>query len=280
VARGDPPRGHPGRLTVALARITLALLAANVRAQLQYRADFLVWVAVGMAFQLTGFFFLWALLTRFDSVGGWTLEEIAFLYGLRLLAHALTVFSLGGLQIIEWLVREGWFDQYLVRPLPPMLSVLTWWRPSSLGDLAGGVALLAVATRVAPIDLSPLAAAYLVLAILGAVLIEGGIRLGIAALSFRFVRVFGVLWFVDSLFNNFGNLPLRIFGGVVEFVLTFIIPVAFVAYLPASVLLGRTAELSVRPEVAYLAPAAGLIVLALGYLVWRHELPRYQSTGT
>jgi ABC-2 type transport system permease protein len=266
-------------VTVALARITLALLAANVRGQLQYRADFVIWVAVGLAFQLTGFFFLWALLTRFSSVGGWTIEEIAFLYGMRLFAHALTVFSFGGLQLMEWLVREGWFDQYLVRPMPPMLSVLTWWRPSSVGDLIGGGVLLVAASRVAPIDLSGSAALYLVLAILGAALIEAGIRIGIAALSFRFVRIFGVLWFVDSIFNNFGNLPLRIFGGIVEFVLTFVVPVAFVAYLPASVLLGRTSELSVRPEVAHFAPLVGIVVFALGYLVWRHELPRYQSTG-
>jgi ABC-2 type transport system permease protein len=264
---------------MALAGISIALFLAGIRRELQFRLNFVVWVFVGIAFQLTGFFFLWALLARFRSIAGWTLEEIAFLYGLRLLAHALVVFLFGGTQLMEFLIREGNFDRYLVRPVPALVLVLSWFRPSSIGDLAGGVVLFVVASRVAPIDLSPLAVAYLVLAVLGAILIEGGIRLAIAALAFRFLRTWGVLWFMDNLFNNFGNLPLRIFGGLVEFVLTFVVPVAFVAYVPASVVLGRTSELAILPGLAYVAPLVGVVVFGLAYLLWRHELPQYQSSG-
>jgi len=264
---------------MALARITLALFAAGVRGQLQYRMNFVIWAAVGIVFQLTGFFFLWALLARFRSIAGWSLEEIAFLYGLRLLGHALTVFFLGGTQLVDWLVREGAFDRYLVRPVPLLLMVVTWFRPSAVGDLLGGIVLFAAASRVVPLDLSLPAVAYLGLAVLGATLIEGGLRLAIAAMAFRFLQTHGILWFVDTIFNNFGNLPLRIFGSAVELLLTFVLPVAFVAYLPASVLLGRTSELTIQPAIAYAAPLVGVIVFGLAYLLWHHELPRYQSSG-
>ena len=190
------------------------------------------------------------------------------------------MFVFGGTQIVDWMVHEGDFDRSLVRPLPTLVTVLTWFRPSSIGDLVGGVVLLGAAVRVAPVDTSPLAIAYLALAVLGGMLLEAGIRLAFASMSFRFIRTSALLFFADSIFNNFGNLPLRIFGGAIETLLTFVLPVAFVAYVPASVVLRRSSELTVQPPVAYLAPLVGVVVFLAAALLWRHELPRYQSSGT
>lgn len=265
---------------MALARISLALLAAGLRRELQYRMNFVTWILVGLVYQLTGFVFIWVVLARFESVGGWTLGDVAFLYGLRLVGHALSVAVFGHIHGLEWLVREGAFDRVLVRPIPPLLHLVTNRLPvGAIGDLSGGLVLFIAASGMVDVSWSPLAFGYLALAVAGGALIEGGIRFGIASMSFRFLRTSGLLFFVDGIFNNFGPYPLRIFGGAIEFALTFGLPVAFVAYLPASVLLERTHELSVQPLVAYLAPLAGIVVMALAYAVWRHELPRYQSSG-
>jgi ABC-2 type transport system permease protein len=72
---------------------------------------------------------------------------------------------------------------------------------------------------------------------------------------------------------------LRIYGNVLRLALTLILPVAFVAYFPAAVLLDRTGELSVPPLVAYLAPLAGVLWFAAAYLIFLHELQHYQSAG-
>jgi ABC-2 type transport system permease protein len=61
--------------------------------------------------------------------------------------------------------------------------------------------------------------------------------------------------------------------------LTFALPIAFVAYLPATVLLGRTGELSIHPLFAYLAPLAGAIVFTLAARFWLSEIRHYQSSG-
>jgi len=100
-----------------------------------------------------------------------------------------------------------------------------------------------------------------------------------AALAFRLQRTNALLGFADGIFSNFGNLPLRIFGGAIEVLLTFVLPVAFVAYIPASVVLGHASELAVQPPVAYLAPLVGGLVFGAAWLLWRHELPLYQSSG-
>jgi ABC-2 type transport system permease protein len=260
--------------------VTWALVLAAMRGLLQYRANFLTMVVFGLIYQLTGFLFIWVILARFRAIGDWTLGEVAFLYGLRLVVHGLHMVAFGGLGRIRWLVRQGDFDRYMVRPLAPFLQTVTInLPPNGFGDLLGGVVLFAAANVLAGVDYSPLSLAYVALAIVGGVLIEGALQLLVAALAFRMVDNGNLSQLVFGLFDSFGNYPLKLFGGTVQFLLTFGVPVAFVAYFPAAVVLGRTAELSVHPALAYGAPLVGVAWFAVAYLVWRRELASYQSVG-
>ena len=263
------------------ASLYLALTGAGLRGALQYRANFVIWIVMGVVYQTTGFVFIWVLLSRFTVLAGWSLGEIAFLYGVRLLAHGLNLLTFGYLHRIEYLVRRGDLDRFLVRPVPVLFHVIVDRFPvGAIGDFGGGVAIFIAANVMVGIAWTPVALGYLVLAVIGGALIEAGIKLVIASLCFRWLSTRALVFLVDDLFSNFGNYPLRIFGGTIQFLLTFALPVAFIAYFPASVLLGRTAELSVAPAVAYAAPLAGVIVFGLAYLLWRHELPQYQSSGS
>ena len=257
-----------------------ALMGAGLKGELQYRLNFVMWVVMGVIYQLTGFAFIWVLLSRFQHLAGWSLGEVAFLYGLRLLGHGLQLFAFGYIHMLEVHVREGRFDRFLVRPVPVLLHLVVSRFPvGAIGDFGSGVVLFLVATSLVAVDWSPTALAFVGLAVVGAALLEAGLKLMVASLSFRFLSTRSLVFVVDDVFNNFGNYPLKIFGGVTQFFLTFGIPVAFIAYFPAAVLLGRTGELAVSPVLAYAAPLAGAFVFGLALLVWRHELPRYQSAG-
>jgi ABC-2 type transport system permease protein len=260
--------------------ISVALWTATVKSALQYRANFVLGVVFGLIYQCTGFVFIWVVLSRFEAVGGWSLGEVAFLYGLRLVMHALNGFFSGGLFEVEWRVRQGEYDRYLVRPLAPLLQILTQHAPNSaLGDLLGGVALFVAATTLVAVSWTPAAILYLVLAVIGGALIEFAIRMFCASLAFRFLSAQPALSLVDEILSNFGNYPLTIFGGVLQFLLTFGLPLAFMAYFPAVVLLGRGAELQVHPLFAYTTPLFGAIWLALAVAVFRREQRFYKSAG-
>jgi ABC-2 type transport system permease protein len=239
-----------------------------------------MWVAMGVIYQLTGFVFIWVLLSRFQNLAGWSLGEVAFLYGLRLVGHGLNLLVFGYIHMLEVHVREGRFDRFLVRPIPVLLHVIVSRFPvGAMGDFVGGVVLFIAANTLIAVDWSPTALAYVTLAVVGAALLEAGLKLMVASLSFRFLSTRELVFVIDDVFNNFGNYPLKIFGGITQFVLTFGIPVAFIAYFPAAVLLRRTGEIGVDPLFAYVAPLAGALVFLLGYLVWKHELPHYSSAG-
>ena len=67
---------------------------------------------------------------------------------------------------------------------------------------------------------------------------------------------------------------------VVQWVMTWVLPVAFIAWVPAAVILDHTAGLGVSPTMAWLAPAVGAVFFGLGYQVWRLMLRWYGSTGS
>ncbi|HLZ08676.1 MAG TPA: ABC-2 family transporter protein [Chloroflexota bacterium] len=247
---------------------------------MQYRVNFIVLVLMGLVYQGTGFVFIWVLLGRFQALGGWTFADIAFLYGFRLLVHALWGFLLGNLARVSWQVRRGEFDRYLTRPLAPLLQIASsTLELNRFGDLVGGVALFGVSINLVRIAWSPILAIYLGLALIGGILAESALTLAIAALSFRLVATDSIWYLVQSSFGNYGNYPLKIFSLGLQFFLTFVIPVAFVAYLPVSVLLGRASELGIDPIIAYLTPVMGAILFLLAHRFWQWQLRSYQSSG-
>ncbi len=260
-------------------RIGASLSAAGVRGALEYRADFLLMTLMGLVRQGVGIALMWVILERFETIAGWTLGEVAFLYGMRLTALALC--GLGGdIWALQSLVRRGEFDRFLVRPVRPLLQLLTRHVPlSAFGDLLGGVALLVAATRLVDVAWTPRAILYLLLALLGGGLIQLALRLLIASFSFRALSVNAPMGIVDKLFNEFGTYPLSIFNAILQLLLTFGLPVAFMAYFPAAVLLGRTDELQVQPLIAYGAPLAGMVWMAIALWVFEHEMRNYNSAG-
>jgi ABC-2 type transport system permease protein len=260
--------------------IALSLAGASLRGQMEYRSQFLTMVLMGLVYQGTGFVFIWVVVSRFEALAGWTLGEVAFLYALRLLSHAVYGLLFNGTARVYWLVKQGEFDRYLVRPLPALAQVMfERVHVAGLGDLLGGLVMLAVTARLVPVDWSVLALGYLVLAVVGGALVEGAVRLAGAALSFRVTNLQSLNMLLDNLFSTFGSYPLGIYTTGVRALLTFVVPVAFVAYVPAAVLLGRADELGVRPEVAYGAPLAGLCLFVLAHRFWRWQIGYYQSAG-
>jgi ABC-2 type transport system permease protein len=261
-------------------RIAASLWVAGLRSGLEYRVDFLLETLMGLVRQGVGFVLIWVILARFEAIAGWTLGEVAFLYGMRLTMLALCGLATGNIWSLQWMVRLGEFDRFLVRPVRPLLQLLTLRVPiSAFGDLLGGVALIVGATRLVDVAWTPLAILYLLLALVGGALILLAMRLLIVSFSFRALSVTAPMGIVDDLFNEFGTYPLSIYNASLQLLLTFGLPVAFMAYFPAVVLFGRTGELQVQPLFAYGAPLAGVFWMAIALWVFEREMRHYKSSG-
>jgi ABC-2 type transport system permease protein len=263
-----------------MAALYFSLLRAGLRSELEYRANFLIMVFMGLVYQLTGFVFIWIVLSQFQSLGGWTLGDVAFLYGLRLLAHSIFSIVFSHLWDVDRIIRQGTFDRYLLRPFPPFLQLITTYFPlSALGDLLGALGLFLAAASLVRVDWSLVAVFFLLTTVLGGSLIEAAVKLMIISCAFRYLSTEAFLNVADDFINSFGNYPLKIFSKGMNLLFTFGLPLAFIAYFPASVLLNRTNELIVPSFVAYFTPLIGILSFGLAYKFWQSQINYYQSAG-
>src|SRR5687768_15467109 len=83
------------------------LIRAQVSAQLQYRASFVVQAVGQFLVTFTDFIMLLLLFQRFPSIAGWTLGEVAFLYGMGGLAFGISDLLCGGFDSLSKMIRLG-----------------------------------------------------------------------------------------------------------------------------------------------------------------------------
>lgn len=256
------------------------LLRAGLAVETQYRGNFLLVLLGAVAYQGVSLAFVGVLASQFGSIGGWGFTEVAFIYAIRMCAHGVMAIPLGQLWQTSEAVVSGEYDRYLLRPANPYLQLITRrFALAATGDIVLGVATLAVVSLVVSIHWTPLRVLYLVAAVVGGAAMEAATLTFCAALSFRFLSTYSLMEFYDSVYASFGAYPLDALGKIISLALTFIVPLAFIAYFPATVLLNRTGELTVPPWLAGIAPAVGAAGYAAALWFFHRQTRHYTSSG-
>jgi ABC-2 type transport system permease protein len=74
--------------------------------------------------------------------------------------------------------------------------------------------------------------------------------------------------------------PVEAFGHWLQRIVVFVVPVAFVAYLPAAGLLGKPMPLGLPTAAAWSAPFVALLTALVARAVWGTALRHHRSTGS
>lgn len=263
-----------------LVRVALRITAVNFRAQLEYRVNFALAVVEGIAWQSSLLVFASILLTRFPAFSGWTTSGVLLVAGLRMLSHGLYTFVFRNVQALTELVQSGRLETFLLRPLPVYFQVLfSALHLSTLGDLAVGAGILAVAVSELEIAWTVGTVTYLACALVGGALLEAAIQTALSCAAFRFPTTRSWANWVDELMLTFGAYPLGILPAFMAGALTFVLPLAFIAYFPAAALTGRADDLGVPAAVATLSPLFGLLAFIAALRLWSWSLRHYQGIG-
>jgi ABC-2 type transport system permease protein len=261
-------------------RLTARITALNLRARMAYRGDFVMALLMGLAWQSSVLVFAGVLLTEFPGLGGWTQGGVLLIVAMRLMSHGIYVAAFSNLFWVPYLVQEGLIDGYLMRPLPVYRQVLLTRFPlNALGDTCAAILLFGLALARLRLAWTPVKVLYLIAGVTGGTFTEAAMQTAVSATAFRFTV--GLPWFlwVDTLTGTFGNYPLKILPVTARSLLTYVLPVAFIAYLPASVITGRIGGSGVPAWLALAAPAVGPVLFVLARLLWNMALRRYESLG-
>ena len=253
----------------------------NLLTMLEYRANFFLWFAFVIVYHGTALAALWVTLLQFPSMNGWDLRQMALLYGLWMLGHSLHNALFTTVGDVPSFVREGRFDRFLVRPLDPLFQALTVPQQVWPDEFILAVVFMGAATHFSGVHVDAAYIVFVALVAIGGALIDFGITLVIATLSFWVIRIEALRWVVMSLEQEFTRYPISIYTKGVRFVLAFVLPFAFMNYFPATFLLHKTdMGLSLSPWVGTLTPLVGVVWAGIAYAFWRFGLNHYQGTGS
>ncbi|HEX7976017.1 MAG TPA: ABC-2 family transporter protein, partial [Anaerolineales bacterium] len=248
------------------------LILVRIRGQMQYRLPFLL--DLFSTFIQTGVSFLSIalVLQKFNNIAGWTLGEVAFLYGTVEASFGMMdmIFSGFDPQNFGNQVRLGAFDQMLLRPVNLTLQVLgSEFLLRRVGRVLQGLAVLALATSLAHIHWTLAKALYLPVVLASLVAFFGGLFIIGATLSF---------WTVESLeainiFTYGGTemmtYPMTIYQDWLRRFFTYILPAIFLNFYPSLFFLDKPDPFGFPAFAPFLSPLAGFGVLAAALAFWQ-----------
>jgi ABC-2 type transport system permease protein len=261
-------------------RIVWRVTALNFRAQMEYRTEFLLMIAIGAIWQVSVIVFATVLLSRFAGMGGWDSSDVLLIPATRMLAHGLFVLFLGRMHWAGRQIQEGRIDVYLMRPMPVHRQIqLAFFPTNAIGDLTVAAGLMVGALSRSDLDWTTGRVTYLVAAVLGGMLLEAALFTVVASASLRFPAA--DMWgrWLEELLGTFGSYPLNVLPRAVGGFLTYGLPLAFVAYFPAAVLTGHGHTTGVPYWLAAASPLLGLLAYLGARLLWKWSLRHYSGVN-
>ena len=259
------------------------LISVQIRSQLQYRAAFLLEMLANAIILSLFFISLVLILQRFENLGGWTLGEIAFLYGLVEVAFGLMdmIFSGFDPQNFGQRVRRGGFDQLLLRPVNITLQIFgSDFVIRRLGRIMQGLAIFGLALGLLDITWTPLKLIYLPFVIASMICFFGGLFIIGATITFWTIESIEAMNIFTYGGSELISYPMHIYQEWLRRFFTFILPAIFINYYPALFFLDKPDPFNMPSFAPFLAPVAGVGMLTVSLAFWRFGLKHYQSTGS
>ncbi|CAM3010914.1 ABC transporter permease [Streptomyces albus] len=256
------------------------IAAMWIRSSWAYRASFWMMLAANFATTALDFVAIMLMFSQVDALGGFSLPEVAFLYGTACVAFGLADLILGTAERVGRRVRDGTMDVLLTRPVPVLSQVAAdRFALRRLGRILQGTLVLGWALTRLELDWTAGRVALLV-----SMLLCGGVIFGclfVVGGAFQFWAQDAAE--VQNAFTYGGTTVLQypptVFGKELVRGVTFVVPLAFVNWLPALRMLGRDDPLGLPGWADLAAPAVALVCCLVAGLVWRAGLRAYRSTG-
>ncbi len=252
----------------------------TMRSWFQYRIDAILRSFAVFLRESTSVIAIYFTFLKFDSINGWNLYDMLFLFSLIFLTYGIMILFFTGLRDFAKMVDKGTFDRFLLRPRGVLFQVLSsnadWF--AAIGHGLLGIILFILSANKIGIDWNALNIIYYIVTVIGGVLIQGAIFLFISSLSFYFIKTNSVEELLYRNGRKFAQYPISIFSKFVQYLLVFIVPFAFVNYFPAQYLLHKP-DMAYPDIFMYISPFVGIFIYSLVYIFWRYSLRKYTSSG-
>lgn len=257
------------------------LIQISMLSRMQYRADFIVGLLGLIAWNVVNLGLIGILINQFTSLKDWTLWELVFLYCLWILVHSLYSLFFSHISQMEEYLIEGTFDQFLLRPASPLIQVLgRAFQYLEIADALFALAGISLAYVQLGLDWDGWRWGFFVIAVVSGTVIVLALNLLISCTAFWTGHSRGASMVVGRFYSLVQWYPIEVFGKAFRVIVTGLLPVAFLNYYPALVLLDKLDNAGGGWWLAYLSPAVAFLLMGIVSRVWRLALIQYTSSGS
>jgi ABC-2 type transport system permease protein len=259
-----------------LARTWLSGARASLVREMEFRGNFVIGL-IRQALWLAAFLFLIDIIFRnTESLAGWSRNEVVIILALsRVVEGTIGVLFTDNIMRLTSTVQKGTFDFILTKPLPSQFAAFfTRLSYESIGNVLTGLILLVYIAIQSP-EIFTLAGSLLtiLMSILG-ITVYYSLLIMVGSLVFYIDRL-EALWSFNVLFSEPLTVPFDVFPRGPRIALTYLLPLAFVVFVPAQALTGRLTLWQVPVAIGI---AAAFLLLA--NIAWRAGLRRYSSASS
>ena len=258
----------------------LKILAIHYRAallvQMEYRANFASSLVLSLLWPLWVLSLLSVFFYHASSLGGWSFNEALLVIGLYDIFIGLqeTILAPNIVQVTEH-IQKGTLDFVLLKPANgQVLATITACNLMRLSDVLIGFGLVGAGLyRMGHVPTLTQIVAFAVMIPAGTITVYS-IWLLLTTLAFWFVRVdnVGELFYA---FYETGRFPVTTYGRRLRFVLTYIIPIAFLTTFPAAALIGK-----LSPYFVVASIGIAITLLFVSSRFWNHAIRFYSSASS
>lgn len=248
-------------------------------ARMAYKVDFFATLFAGMLITGSGLLFVVFLIDGkvVPSLNGWTRHQVLFIYGYSLIATGL--FSTVSRNLYEFgdrYIIQGQLDRVLLRPLNSLFQVIfESFHLEGMGTMILGGSVLYYTAGQLDMSWSLFDVAWFVVSIISGSVLLLCVMITVATVSFHFEDRIGVVPPVYSLIQ-FGRYPLNIYNRFLQLLLSWLIPIGFVAFYPASYFFA----IEDFRTLCFMTPFVTLAWCFITATAWSWGLSRYTSTGS
>ncbi|WP_416829050.1 ABC transporter permease [Ectobacillus polymachus] len=249
--------------------------AQYMKTKLQYRGDLLVGLMSDMMMQAVNLIFILVVFGHTQSLQGWGREEVIFIYGFFLVPFSIFSAFFNIWDFNDRYIVKGEMDRILTRPIHSLFQIIL--ERMELESFIGGITGILIMVY-ASIQLHLTFHWYdfflFIIMAIGGALVYGGIFVSLASIGFWSDARSSIMPLMYNI-GNYGRYPINIYNKVIRFILTWILPFAFVGVYPASYFLHKSEWYSY----AFLTPVMGVLFFTFAVFLWNKGVKHYRGAG-
>lgn len=242
-----------------------------------FRANFIVSFLTSIGWIGVSFLMIGIVFSNTNTLLHWSQPEAFAVFGLyELLDGLVSMFFWDGIALVPQLIRDGSMDYIVTKPIDAQFQVsVKKFRLASISELGTGIIVLIYAFHVGQFQVQSINAFYAVLMVLSAIIIYYSIAIVAVTLNFWFIRLenMSMLLMMSVIMARY---PLDVFTGIMQKFVFYVLPLAFLATVPAIVLFNKSNPIPWLLGALFMA----VLFFCLSRLIWLAGVKSYSSASS